>query len=334
MTLVPSVTREQLTSMVEMIAESWPMMREEVSDEPNVDSLCCLFCCSDEPDKDGQPVRKEVCACRGDAGYFHVSCLVEFAKTKTKAAMDRRHVILRKIWLTCPTCKQEWTGGTLADMSKKCALFVCKKYPDNVELKIHALGIKCDGIAFSRTSSMEERKCATEEVLSAIKESYSGEELPAFVLRAKMYSHSMLGNIAYERNYLVAAFEHYKQCEATARALGYGENDMQMMRIRKQIAAAQCAIRGKDAAATHETMLPILRAIYAKSKEDDGKDSSATLKDGFILADSLCESGQFDEAKELLADLHTKAHRVLGPQYNLTRDIKHLMDEISTSRVD
>eukprot|EP00956_Cyclotella_meneghiniana_P000056 scaffold114_cov36-Cyclotella_meneghiniana.AAC.1 len=334
MTSVPGITREQLTSMVEMIAESWPMMREEVSDEPNVDSLCCLFCCSDEPDKDSQPVRKEVCACRGDAGYFHVSCLVEFAKTKTKAAMDRGHVNLGEIWMECPTCKQDWTGGTLVDMSKESVSFVCEEYPDDVELKIYALGIKRDGIEFSGTCSVEEQECAAEEVLSAIKEYYNGEELPAFVLRAKMYSYFMLGDIAFDLNELADAIEHYKQCEATARALGYGENDIDMMRIRKQIVASQCALGCEGDRAYYETLLPFSRAIYAKSKENDGEDNQSPLAYGYDLAKTLCELGQLDEAKELLADLHAKAQRVFGTHHYGTQDIKCLLDKISTSRVD
>eukprot|EP00956_Cyclotella_meneghiniana_P000059 scaffold114_cov36-Cyclotella_meneghiniana.AAC.4 len=291
----------------------------------------------DEPDKDGQPVCKEVCACRGGggAGCYHLSCLVEFAKTKTKAAMDRRHdVDLDEIWLKCPTCQKYWTGGTLADMGKECALFVCKEYPDNVELKIDALGVKCGGIVFSRTSSMEEEKCAAEEVLSVIEESYSGEELPAFVLSEKMDSHSMLGNIDIRRKDFDRAIKHFKQCEATARALGYRENDIYMMQIRKRIAGAQCDRRGEDNAAYYETMLPFSRAMFVKSNEVKGEDNAITLENGYELAKTLCELEQINEAKELLADLHTKAHRVLGPQYNLTRDIKHLMDKISTSRVD
>eukprot|EP00956_Cyclotella_meneghiniana_P039574 scaffold174530_cov36-Cyclotella_meneghiniana.AAC.2 len=232
--------------------------------------------------------------------------------------------------MQCPTCKQGWTGGTLADMSKKCALFVCKEYPDYAELKMYALGIKRDGIAFSRTISMEERKCAAKEVLSAIEESYSGKELPAFALDEKLNSHFMLGDIAFRRNDLAAAIEHYKQCEATARALGYGEDDIEMMQIQKQIAG----LRSEDDAAINEALLPFSRAIFVKSKEVYGEDNRITLRNGYNLANILCELEQINEAKELLADLHSKAHRVLGPQYNLTRDIKHLMDKISTSRVD
>eukprot|EP00956_Cyclotella_meneghiniana_P033080 scaffold93044_cov72-Cyclotella_meneghiniana.AAC.4 len=236
--------------------------------------------------------------------------------------------------MECPTCKQDWTGGTLTDMGRKCALFVCKKYPDNVELKISALGIKRDGIELSRTSSTEKRKCAAEEVLSAIEESYSGEELPASVLCEKMDSHFMLGDIAYDRNDVEAAIQHYQYCEATARALDHGENDIEMMRIRKQIAGARCTRRGEGDRAYYETMLPFSRAIFAKSKEDDGEDNETTLGNGYNLAETLCQLEQINEAKELLVDLHTKAHRVLGEHHNLTQDIKYLMDEISTSRVD
>eukprot|EP00956_Cyclotella_meneghiniana_P036406 scaffold125429_cov52-Cyclotella_meneghiniana.AAC.1 len=306
MTLVPGVTREQLTSMVEMIAESWPMMREEVSDEPNVDSLCCLFCCSNEPDDNGQPVRKENLRKR-KLWQQLIAVMGTYARSGK---------------LKCPTCQQIWTGGTVADMGKECASFVCQKYPVCVELKICALGIKRYGIEWSRTYSMKEQECAAEEVLSAIEESNCVSHSAILVLE-KMYSLSMLGDIAFDHNNLPAAIQLYEQSEAAARALGYGGNDIQMMDIQMQIAKAQRALRG-DAPAYTETLLPFLRAHFAKSKEVYGKDNRITLRNGCNI----------NEARELLADLHTKAHRVLGPQYNLTRDIKHLVDEISTSRVD
>ena len=89
------VTRDHLTRLVAVIAISWSMMREEVSVEPKNDSLCCVFCQSEDPDEYGQPVRNEVCACRGDAGCFHLSCLAKFAKTKTREA---RRVCLDTFW--------------------------------------------------------------------------------------------------------------------------------------------------------------------------------------------------------------------------------------------
>ena len=219
-------------------------------------------------------------------------------------------------------------------MGKECALFVCKEYPDDVELKIFALGIELHGIEYSQTSSMEEQECAAEEVLSAIEESYSGEELPAFVLHAKMDSHFMLGNIDIRRKDFDRAIKHFKQCEDAAQALGYRENDIEMMEIRKRIAGAQCVLRVEDDVAYHETLLPFTRAIFAKSKEVYGEDSEVTLGNGYHLATTLCELDQINEAKELLADLHAKAQRVFGTHHYGTQDIKCLMDEISTSRVD
>ena len=66
--------------------------------------------------------------------------------------------------LKCITCNQLWTGDFMADMGKECAAFVCKKFPDNGNLKLSALGTKRHGISLSETSSMEERKYAADEV--------------------------------------------------------------------------------------------------------------------------------------------------------------------------
>ena len=56
----------------------------------------CWVCLSDDP-SDGRLLHNN-CACRGDAGYVHLPCLVQLAKTNAKR------------WTSCPTCKQAWTG--------------------------------------------------------------------------------------------------------------------------------------------------------------------------------------------------------------------------------
>ena len=206
-------------------------------------------------------------------------------------------------------------------MGKECATFVCQEYPDDVPLKTSALGVKCLGIVCSDVCPSEEKKCTAEEFLSTIQETFSGEEsIPAAVLRPKMYVHSYLGSI--ERHDPVDAIKHYTQ--SILRCLGCCENCVDMMHLQMEIAQAQCALRGGDAAAILETALPFRRAIFDKSKEKYGKDSNVTLEIGYNLASILFRLKQFNEAKQLLPDLRLNARRVLGAHHHLTKQIEKL----------
>eukprot|EP00956_Cyclotella_meneghiniana_P033974 scaffold100719_cov25-Cyclotella_meneghiniana.AAC.2 len=92
-----------------------------------------------------------------------------------------------------------------------------------------------------------------------------------------------------------------------------------------QIAQVRCKQRGEDATAIRKTLLPFMRAIFEKSKEDYGGDSRTTLSHGLNVAKTLCELWQFDEAYELILDLHSKASRVLGSDHDLTKVMELFM---------
>ena len=228
--------------------------------------------------------------------------------------------------LKCITCDQRWTGDTIADMGKECAAFVCQEYPDDVPLKIFALGVKCLGIVCSDVCLLtEEKKCAAEEFLSTIQETFSGEEsIPAALLPTKTYAHSYLGRIASERHDPVDAIKHYTQSLDCLRSLGCGENDVDMMQLQMEIAQAQCALRGGDATAINATLLPFMKAIFDKSRGDNGEESWRTLENGYTLASILYELEQFNEAKQLIPELRLNARRVLGAHHYLTQQIEEL----------
>jgi hypothetical protein len=67
----------------------------------NTDGEVCYFCL-EEADKEGKPPVRD-CACRGDsAGFAHLSCLVNYAERKSKAAiLSEFHIP----WKFCNNCK-------------------------------------------------------------------------------------------------------------------------------------------------------------------------------------------------------------------------------------
>ena len=64
----------------------------------------CLFCLDGGDAED--PVLRG-CACRGSSGWTHIWCLVKSAEA---APVPPRSVPRFTVWLSCLTCKQEFTG--------------------------------------------------------------------------------------------------------------------------------------------------------------------------------------------------------------------------------
>jgi hypothetical protein len=65
----------------------------------------CWICLDDEADQYGKPPVRD-CSCRGDdAGFSHVSCLVEYARRKSMEVDDDPMDFIVP-WTNCPNCKQ------------------------------------------------------------------------------------------------------------------------------------------------------------------------------------------------------------------------------------
>lgn len=109
-------------------------------------SPSCWICLCDEPDDNGKlPVRD--CSCRGDtgAGYAHLSCIVQYAQTKSRKAANNDKFL--EVWQTCPNCEQPYQHQLAFDLANSLLLFVEGNYsecktPGDYFLIIEALDLK------------------------------------------------------------------------------------------------------------------------------------------------------------------------------------------------
>ena len=102
------------------------------------DTPSCWICLDDGSE---EPLRRE-CACRGAAGWAHLSCLSDYAMAQSKdilqriergacAAEDIGHfVFLGEPWRLCSNCKQDHGPKMKVDLSIEFAERA-KDYPDN-----------------------------------------------------------------------------------------------------------------------------------------------------------------------------------------------------------
>ena len=85
----------------------------------------CWICLEEGPDDSGQGIVRE-CSCRGDtAGFAHLSCLVQFARSKSLAMCEeadkagRRFESGQEPFEFCPNCKQNFLGDLAVEMAKR-----------------------------------------------------------------------------------------------------------------------------------------------------------------------------------------------------------------------
>jgi hypothetical protein len=80
------------------------------------DGAACYFCLGEEGDDEGKPLVRD-CSCRGNSGFAHLHCLVEFADQKCKHAADGDLPSFREPWYKCTNCKQLFQNQLAIDLS-------------------------------------------------------------------------------------------------------------------------------------------------------------------------------------------------------------------------
>jgi hypothetical protein len=100
----------------------------------------CYLCLDGGDDESGQPLRRD-CACRGtDAGFVHLSCLTEYAETKSQQASGM--IEFRVPWIECPGCHQEYQNDLAIDLATEFISFVRRQYPDDTRRQVESLHLK------------------------------------------------------------------------------------------------------------------------------------------------------------------------------------------------
>jgi hypothetical protein len=115
------------------------------------DDAVCYFCLGEEGDDEGKPLVRD-CSCRGNSGFAHLPCLIEYSKQKCRAAEDGDLPSFCEPWWKCNNCKQPFQNQLEIDLASAFVSFAEATYghPDSGKwdkLKIMA-AIKSNIMAF------------------------------------------------------------------------------------------------------------------------------------------------------------------------------------------
>ena len=111
------------------------------------DSQLSCFLCLDDEHTDGNPIVRD-CACRGTAGYVHVDCLVEFAKSKSRQIDSEMKSVklgtfsggIANPWIECITCRQEYLVSSRSRIALASAIWSLHPDPSS-SLEWHCLAL-------------------------------------------------------------------------------------------------------------------------------------------------------------------------------------------------
>ena len=239
----------------------------------------CVICLQSDP----VPVQSG-CACRGDAGWAHVACLIE------KAVAQRRQRG-SSAWTTCQTCMQEFTGAIGLALAEAWG----EREPSNTNAQ------SLIGTMMRRHGRYADAERIHRGVVTALHVDHDDDD-PG-MLRS-------MGNLAVA----IGSRGKHAEAEAIQRAIIASSRLSRHddLATRTNLSTSLCE-RGDYAEAER-----ILRNIVCERTLTQGGEHIATLQAKCNLGVALAAQHMYDEAGTLLHEVATQRRRTLGDEHSET----------------
>ena len=87
------------------------------------EGVSCYICLDEGSNEAGKPLVRN-CSCSGNmAGFTHISCIIEYAKQKSKHTADSDLTGFSTPWLKCNNCNQDFQNQLSLELSSAFVLF-------------------------------------------------------------------------------------------------------------------------------------------------------------------------------------------------------------------
>ena len=296
---------------------------EECADD--TEGQTCYICL----DGDAEEGLVRMCACRGAAGFAHVSCLAKQAKilwAEAEENLNINNIEERwRRWEECSLCEQKYHGVVACALGWAC----WKTYvgrPETDEARVDAMTILGNGLSeaehYDDAVAVYEAELATEERLGV------KEEGDILITR---------GNLAicyYNLGQLDEALSMQREVYAGRQSMGEyllraGNQDIAVCNLAEYLVAAR---EFEEAQSLAREELP---AIIDRH----GPDDPLTLEVqtwyalAFFRADGASED-DVAEALTILEDVLRRSRRVLGDSHPDTERAREFLEEVRSARAD
>jgi len=271
-------------------------------------------------DDAGQPLRRD-CACRGtDAGFFHLSCLTDYAETKSKQASDMQEFI--EPWIDCPNCHQIYQNELRIDIATRFVSFVRRQYPRDTQRQVEALHMKMAALnsVFESLQPRQKREAGvTANVLLSLIDRMKNESpLPRRYSQMEASAFYVHGRIALDEGTEESARRaviHFENQLKVNESIGFIDG---IAHAKLNIAYAKSKYEGNN----DEEVLKACQELYELRVAELGEEDYLTIRDGKNYAGELQRANRRDEATELLTKLLITSKQVLGPHHSTTKEVE------------
>ena len=280
----------------------------------------CYLCLDGGVDDAGQPLRRD-CACRGsDAGFVHLSCLTNYAASKSKQAKPE----FVDPWLECPNCHQFYQNELGIDIATEFVSFVRRQYPDDTQRQVEALHLKLASLIeiLDRLKPVQKRVTeVTANVLLSLIDRLKTEvsPLPMRYYKFQCLAYNTHGSIALDEGTEESARRaevHFENALEVYTGIG---DDKGIVNAKRGIANAKS--KYEDGYNTEE-LLKASQEMYELHEVKFGKSDVYTILAGISHALILQKASRGEEAGKLLLKLLATSKQVLGSHHNTTQQIE------------
>jgi hypothetical protein len=290
----------------------------------DVEAVCYLCLGGGVDENDSSPLRRD-CACRGtDAGFVHLSCLTDYAETKSKQwdGQDMNDFI--NLWEKCPSCHQYYQNELAIDLATEFVLFVRRQYPDDTQMQVEALDVKLVALnsMLEILQPVQKREAGvTANVLLSLIDRMKNESPPLHMRYSQFQAR------AYGVHGRIALDEGTE--ESARRAVIHFENQLEVYKAFHDVEGVACA-KGIIAIAkskyeggnNNEEMLRSFQEFYELRVAEYGEEDEYTIRAGIAYATDLHDANRGEEGRELLTKLLATSKQVLGPYHSTTKEVE------------
>jgi len=294
--------------------------------------VVCYLCLDGGDDKSDQPLRRD-CACRGtDAGFVHLSCLTDYAASKSEQAIDMKEYI--KPWEMCPHCHQFYQNELAVDIASEFVPFVRRQYPDDTQRQVEALRLKLVALnsMLERLQPVQKIELRiTANVLLSLIDRMKGDAppLPMRYSQIEARAYGVHGQIALNEGTEESArraVTHFENQLEANEAIGFVGG---IATAKSNIASAKSKYESDR---NNEELVKTSQAVYELRVAKLGEGHEDTILAGNIYAHALQKANRGDEARELLMKLLATSKQVLGPHHKTTKGIESTLKPVVAER--
>ena len=249
------------------------------------------YICLDE----GNELRHGGCACRGDAGFFHIACAVAAAQQSNET-----------MWHTCPTCKEIYTGQARLALVRQRVEF-CSGEP---ELSLERLGAQLDLTrALVELGELDEAlESGSEALVAARRRLASSAGEPHSNTLDALHT---LALVHFHRAEYEAAEQLLTEGLEMARGV-YGDESLSTQQIVGFLGSVH--LRNGN----HSAALPLMEESLQWNQRSRGNDDPETIVKSCNLGTTYRHMGQYELALPLLRDAAQRSRQVLGADHSNT----------------